>query len=99
MATSIKKINTTKTKKKTATISAPQATKIKTRATTTKAIAAKVITQLERDAMVQQTAYFIAEKSNFQGDPHEHWVAAESQVKSNLASKNVRVLEVSGKAS
>ena len=34
----------------------------------------------ERKRMIEQAAYFIAEKAGFQGDPQEHWSIAEKQV-------------------
>ena len=47
---------------------------------------ATAINDQKRYEMVQYAAYFIAESSNFDGDPHSFWVAAEAQI-SNLLSK------------
>ena len=39
----------------------------------------KVVTE-ERIKMIEQAAYYIAEKDGFKGDPHAYWVAAEAQI-------------------
>mgnify|MGYP003586257480 CR=1 FL=1 len=41
----------------------------------------------ERYKMIEQAAYFQAEKAGFQGDPQAHWVAAEAEVDALLAKK------------
>jgi hypothetical protein len=38
----------------------------------------------ERYRMVETTAYFIAERNNFQGDSTEHWAAAELEIAAKL---------------
>jgi len=38
----------------------------------------------ERYRMVEITAYFIAERSGFQGDSTEHWSAAEREIAAKL---------------
>jgi hypothetical protein len=50
---------------------------------TTKKKAAKP-TPEERYRMVETTAYFIAERNNFQGDSTEHWAAAELEIAARL---------------
>jgi hypothetical protein len=30
--------------------------------------------------MIRETAYFLAEQHNFEGDPHQYWLAAERQI-------------------
>lgn len=34
----------------------------------------------ERHKMIQDAAYFIAERNNFAGDPHSFWLEAEAQL-------------------
>ena len=41
----------------------------------------------ERYAMVQQAAYFIAERNRFNGDPMDFWSAAEAQISKMLSGK------------
>lgn len=41
----------------------------------------------ERIRMIEQVAYFRAEKVGFTGDPQEHWTGAEVEVDAILASK------------
>lgn len=53
--------------------------------------APRTITASERARMVQEAAYYRAEKRGFQGDPHEDWVAAEAEISARLARENVRV--------
>lgn len=50
-------------------------------------IAAASVTPEERMKMIEQAAYFRAEKSGFTGDPHAHWVAAEAEVDALLKGK------------
>lgn len=42
------------------------------------------VTPEERQKMIEQAAYFRAEKAGFTGDPHEHWLAAEKEVDAML---------------
>lgn len=42
--------------------------------------AVAVVNPAERLRMIEQAAYFRAEKAGFMGDSHEHWVAAEAEV-------------------
>lgn len=41
----------------------------------------------ERFRMIEQAAYFRAERVGFSGDPAEHWAAAEKDVDKILARK------------
>lgn len=41
----------------------------------------------ERYKMIEQAAYFKAEKARFQGNPQAHWHAAEAEVDAILAKK------------
>ncbi len=42
--------------------------------------AGKKVSSEERMKMIEQAAYYIAEKDGFKGDPHAYWVAAEAQI-------------------
>ena len=53
--------------------------------------ASKQISSDERDRMIREAAYYLAEQRGFQGDPHDDWVAAEKQIDAELISKNIRV--------
>jgi hypothetical protein len=59
-------------------------------------VAAKVeqksISKSERQRLVEQAAYFRAEKHGFQGDSSQHWAAAEAEVDADLRKRNVRVV-------
>ena len=51
------------------------------------AAAVKKVTPEERQKMVEQAAYFRAERHGFQVDPNENWLAAEAEVDAILAGK------------
>jgi hypothetical protein len=59
-------------------------------------VAAKVeqksISKSERQRLVEQAAYFRAERHGFQGDSSQHWAAAEAEVDADLRKRNVRVI-------
>lgn len=57
------------------------------RATAKKAAKAPAVSPEERHKMIEQAAYFRAEKFGWQVDPHENWVAAEKEVEAILAKK------------
>lgn len=44
----------------------------------------------ERHRLVQEAAYYLAEKSGFHGDPHQHWVQAEKDVQARLSGKKAK---------
>lgn len=46
--------------------------------------AGKKVSPEERMKMIEQAAYYIAEKDGFKGDPHAYWVAAETQINGML---------------
>ena len=54
--------------------------------------APKVISQEERSRMIQESAYYIAERRGFQGNPHDDWVAAEIQIDAELARKGIKAI-------
>ncbi len=71
---------------------APAPAAVKSAATLTPAKpSTKTISQDDRDVMIREAAYYLAEKRGFQGDPHDDWVEAEKQVDAQLAGKNIRV--------
>jgi 2-polyprenyl-3-methyl-5-hydroxy-6-metoxy-1,4-benzoquinol methylase len=46
----------------------------------------RVISNEERYKMIEQAAYYIAERSGFKADPKESWIVAEKEVDARLAS-------------
>jgi hypothetical protein len=42
--------------------------------------------------MIEQAAYFRAEKHGFQGDPADHWAAAEAEIDADLKRRGVTVV-------
>lgn len=52
----------------------------------------KTISKAERQRLVEQAAYFRAEKHGFQGDSSQHWSAAEAEIDADLRKRNVRVV-------
>ena len=42
----------------------------------------------ERNKMVEQEAYYVAEKDGFRGDSRNYWITAEAIVAARLAGKN-----------
>lgn len=52
----------------------------------------KTISKAERQRLVEQAAYFQAERHGFQGDSSQHWAAAEAEVDADLRKRNVRVI-------
>ena len=51
----------------------------------------KTISKAERQRLVEQAAYFRAEKSGFQGDSSQHWASAEAEIDADLRKRGVRV--------
>ena len=47
----------------------------------------RTVTPEERQRLVEQAAYFRAEKDGFRGDPQAYWVAAEAEVEALLSAK------------
>lgn len=45
------------------------------------------VTPEERFRMIEQAAYFRAEKTGFSGNPAEHWASAEKEVDKILAKR------------
>ena len=38
------------------------------------------MTEEQRNHLIRETAYYIAEKNGFNGDSLEHWLAAEREI-------------------
>lgn len=83
-------------KKTTTSKKAPKAAKVATvssvlapaaKKLAAKKTAAPKVTPEERMRMIEQAAYFRAEKAGFQGDPQAHWAAAEAEVDAILSGK------------
>jgi hypothetical protein len=51
-----------------------------------------MVSKAERQRMIEQAAYFRAEKHGFQGDSSEHWSAAESEIDADLKRRGVTVV-------
>lgn len=51
----------------------------------------KTISKAERQRLIEQTAYFVAERHGFQGDASQHWATAEAEVDADLRKRGVRV--------
>lgn len=51
----------------------------------------KTISKSEWKAMVEQAAYYIAEKNGFSGDPQAHWSAAEADIAKSLKARGISV--------
>lgn len=88
MATNSKKSTTTKTVSKKTTAAAKPAAAPATKS----APAVKTITKADRQRLIEQAAYFRAEKQGFQGNAQDHWNAALAEVDADLAKKKIRVV-------
>ncbi|MCF6311424.1 MAG: DUF2934 domain-containing protein [Verrucomicrobiales bacterium] len=53
----------------------------------TKKRSAGTVAAERRYQMIQDAAYYLAEKSDFSGDTLEHWIAAEKQIDVQLKAK------------
>jgi Protein of unknown function (DUF2934) len=51
----------------------------------------KTISAQDRYHMIDEAAYYRAEKSGFQVDPHSNWVAAEKEIDELLAKQKIVV--------
>lgn len=76
---------------------APAAKPVAAAASASKPIAAKApagqktISAQERYHMIDEAAYYRAEKSGFQVDPHSNWLAAEQEINELLSKQNIKV--------
>lgn len=62
-------------------------TKAPARAGTRKAAPKSAVSPEQRYRMIQDAAYYIAEKHGFTGDNHAFWLQAEQEIDSKLAAK------------
>jgi hypothetical protein len=53
---------------------------------------AKTISQSDWRSMVEQAAYYVAEKNGFTGNPEDHWAAAEAKVRADLDAKGIKIV-------
>ena len=51
----------------------------------------KTISAQDRYHMIDEAAYYRAEKSGFQVDPHANWVAAEKEIDELLSKQSIKV--------
>jgi len=63
---------------------APAPIKVKT--------SSKTISAQDRYHMIDEAAYYRAEKSGFQVDPHANWIAAEQEINELLSKQNIKVV-------
>jgi hypothetical protein len=59
---------------------------------TTTSASSKTISREDRQRMIEQAAYFRAEKRNFQGDPNEDWMAAEADIDAQLERQGIKIV-------
>jgi len=71
-------------KAKAPAVAAPAPTKAKT--------SPKTISAQDRYHMIDEAAYYRAEKSGFQVDPHANWIAAEQEINELLAKQNIKTV-------
>jgi hypothetical protein len=53
--------------------------------------APKTISAQDRYHMIDEAAYYRAEKNGFQVDPHANWIAAEKEIDELLSKQNIVV--------
>lgn len=53
--------------------------------------AAQTISAEDRRKMIDEAAYYRAEKMGWQVDPHTNWVAAEAEINEMLTKKGIKV--------
>lgn len=86
-----KKTATKTTKKATVKAAAPKArTTRKKSAPKSSPPLHRVISAQERYHMIDEAAYYRAEKSGFQVDPHANWIAAEKEIDELLSKQNIK---------
>lgn len=71
---------------------APKASAVKPAAPAKAAAPQKTISAQDRYHMIDEAAYYRAEKSGFQVDPHANWIAAEQEINELLAKQNIKVV-------
>ncbi len=73
-------------------VAAPAAKPVAAPAPVATKVEQKSISKSERQRLVEQAAYFRAERHGFQGDSSQHWAAAEAEVDADLRKRSVRVV-------
>ncbi|HSI28607.1 MAG: DUF2934 domain-containing protein [Methylophilus sp.] len=63
---------------------ASKTTSSKTSTTSKKNSSPAIVTSANRLQMIEEAAYYIAEKHGFSGPSSDHWLAAEKQIDSKL---------------
>lgn len=58
------------------------------KAATKKDTPKKSVTPKKRFELIQETAYFMAQKNNFEGDQAEYWLQAEAEVDKQLKAQS-----------
>ena len=58
-----------------------------------KTAAPRTISAADRQARIAEAAYLRAESLGFAGDPHDHWVYAETEVDARLRKSRVNVTD------
>ncbi|MFH0908719.1 MAG: DUF2934 domain-containing protein [bacterium] len=86
--TKIASKKTTTSFAKTATVAAP----VTKSAPTPAPAPVRTITQADRQRLIEQAAYFRAEKQGFQGNAQDHFNAAMAEIDADLAKKKIRVV-------
>lgn len=86
---SIKKTAAPKAAKKATKTAAPVAAAAPAKAAVK--ASAKTISAQERYHMIDEAAYYRAEKNGFQVDPHANWIAAEKEIDELMAKQNIKV--------
>lgn len=74
-----------------AAVTAPSPAATAAKPAAPKAPEVKYISKTERLRMIEQAAYFRAEKHGFQGDSAAHWSAAEAEIDADLKRRNVKI--------
>ena len=52
----------------------------------------RTITQSQWRSMVEEAAYYRAERSGFSGDPQDHWASAEKEIRDRLTRDGVKIV-------
>ena len=52
----------------------------------------RTITQSQWRSMVEEAAYYRAERSGFSGDPQDHWASAEKEIRDRLTRESVKIV-------
>jgi len=82
--------NTKTTARKSTSASGSNGSKKTAAKSKSKLAAALTLTEIEKNALIEKTAYYIAEARGFtQGDPTQDWLLAESRVNQMILEGNI----------